>query len=124
APQAVAAPQPRPAEPVRPAASASAPRVAAVKICAECGTVRAVNLVENPGEGSGLGAIAGGVVGGILGNQIGDGSGRRIATVAGAAGGAYAGHQIEKRVKTTRYWNVVVRMEDGTTRNFPFDTEP
>src|SRR5690606_33526127 len=50
APQAVAAPQPRPAEPVRPAASASAPRVAAVKICAECGTVRAVNLVENPGE--------------------------------------------------------------------------
>lgn len=123
-----------PAQPAKPVASAPArtqqrttdspPRVAAARICADCGTVTAVNPVEKQGEGSGLGAVAGGVVGGVLGNQVGDGSGRRIATVAGAAGGAYAGHQIEKHVKTTRHWNVVVRMEDGTTRVVPFESEP
>jgi len=123
-----------PAQPAKPVAAAPArtqqrpaeapKRVAAAPACAECGTVSAVNVVERQGEGSGLGAVAGGVVGGVLGNQIGDGSGRRIATVAGAAGGAYAGHQIEKHVKTTKQWNVVVRMDDGTSRVVPFESEP
>jgi outer membrane lipoprotein SlyB len=98
-------------------------RVAA-RACANCGTVRSVNVVERAGEGSGLGAIGGAVVGGVLGNQIGDGSGRRVATVAGAAGGAYAGHQVEKHVKTSKTWNVAVRMEDGSTRSFPYASEP
>lgn len=104
-------------EPVR---VASAPP----RACANCGSVEAVNVIEQQGEGSGLGAVAGGVAGALLGNQIGGGSGRKIATVAGAAGGAYAGHQIEKHVKTTKRYDVVVRMEDGSTRTFPYDTEP
>src|SRR5512138_1384654 len=33
------------------------------------------------------GTVIGAVVGGVLGNQIGDGSGRKIATAAGAAAG-------------------------------------
>lgn len=37
-----------------------------------------------------LGSIAGAVVGGVLGHQIGGGTGRDIATVAGAAAGGYA----------------------------------
>lgn len=41
------------------------------------------------------GTIAGAVVGGLLGNQIGGGSGKKLATVAGAAGGAYAGRRIQ-----------------------------
>jgi len=97
---------------------------AAARACANCGTVQAVNAVERPGEGSGLGAIGGAVVGGMLGNQIGDGSGRRIATVAGAAAGAYGGHQVEKHVKSSKSWNVVVRMQDGESRTFPFASEP
>jgi len=104
-------------EPVR---VASAPP----RVCANCGSVEAVNVIEQQGEGSGLGAVAGGVAGALLGNQIGGGSGRKIATVAGAAGGAYAGHQVEKHVKTTKRYDVVVRMEDGSARNFPYDAEP
>lgn len=130
APAAVPAPQaarpkaaeaPRQAERTR---SAERTRVAAARTCANCGTVKAVNVVEHQGKGTGLGAVGGAVVGGVLGNQIGDGGGRRVATVAGAAGGAYAGHQIEKHVKTTKSWNVVVRMEDGGSRSFPYSSDP
>lgn len=102
-----------------PARVASAPRS-----CANCGRVEAVNAIQQKGEGSGLGAIAGGVVGGILGNQVGGGSGRTVATVAGAGAGAYAGHEIEKQVKKTLRYDVVVRLEDGTSRTFPYQAEP
>jgi outer membrane lipoprotein SlyB len=92
--------------------------------CTSCGTIENIRAVEQPGEASGLGAVAGGVIGGILGNQIGGGSGRKIATVAGAAGGAYAGHQIEKsRNKTVRY-AIDVRMNDGTLRTLEQAAEP
>jgi uncharacterized protein YcfJ len=46
-----------------------------------------------------LGTVAGAVIGGVLGHQIGGGSGREIATVAGAAGGGYAGNRIQKNVQ-------------------------
>lgn len=93
-------------------------------ICADCGKVTTIHVVEQEGEGTGLGAVAGGVIGGVLGNQIGRGNGRKIATVAGAAGGAYAGHQAEKHVRTTKRWKVAVRMENGSTRMFSYDHEP
>lgn len=35
--------------------------------------------------------LAGAVIGGVVGHQLGGGKGKDIATVAGAAGGAYAG---------------------------------
>ena len=93
-------------------------------VCGTCGRVEAVEVFEQKGEGTGLGAVAGGVVGGVLGNQVGGGSGRKIATVAGVAGGAFAGHEIEKRVKATKHYEVAVRMDDGTLRRFPYDVEP
>ena len=34
-------------------------------------------------------------VGGLLGNQVGGGSGKKIATVAGAAAGGYAGNKVQ-----------------------------
>lgn len=43
------------------------------------------------------GAVAGGLVGGLLGNQVGGGKGKTLATLAGAAGGALAGHEIQKK---------------------------
>jgi len=104
-------------------AAAEMPRPAP-QICADCGKVTTVQMVQQEGEGTGLGVVAGGVVGGVLGNQIGRGTGRKIATVAGAAGGAYVGHQAEKSMKSTKRWDVAVRMENGDTRMFSFDHEP
>ncbi len=92
--------------------------------CGNCGTVENVVVQSVAGEASGLGAVIGGVAGGLLGNQVGRGTGRTVATVAGVAGGAYAGHQIERRTSSGRRYEVVVRMEDGSTRVFPYDTEP
>ncbi len=45
------------------------------------------------------GSAIGAVVGGLLGNQIGGGNGRKLATIAGAAAGGYAGNRIEHRVQ-------------------------
>ena len=46
-----------------------------------------------------IGTIAGAVIGGVIGHQVGGGSGRDIATVAGAAGGGYAGNRIQKNLQ-------------------------
>jgi len=93
-------------------------------ICTSCGVVTSVNAIKQQGEGSGLGAVAGGVVGGLLGNQVGGGTGKKIATVAGAAGGAFAGHQVEKNMKSSTHYEVTVKMDDGAVRTFPFDAQP
>jgi outer membrane lipoprotein SlyB len=117
-------PEPLPYDPAGdPARVANAPQPRPA-ICANCGNVDAVNVVEQKGEGSGLGAVAGGVAGGLLGNQVGRGTGRTVATVVGAAGGAFAGHQVEKHVKSSKSYEVIVRMEDGGMRRFPFENQP
>ena len=41
------------------------------------------------------GTAAGAVVGGLLGNQIGDGSGRKVATVGGAVAGGAVGRKLQ-----------------------------
>lgn len=110
-------------EPVRVASAAQQPKHVAAA-CASCGTVSAVNVVEHKGEGSGIGAVAGGVVGGLLGNHVGGGNGRTLATVAGVAGGALAGNEVEKRYKSERSYQVAVRMDDGTTRHFTYEAAP
>lgn len=43
------------------------------------------------------GAVVGGLVGALAGNQIGGGKGKKLATVGGAAAGAFAGHEIQKK---------------------------
>ncbi|MGQ5524294.1 glycine zipper 2TM domain-containing protein [Chitinimonas sp. PSY-7] len=45
------------------------------------------------------GTVIGGLIGGALGNQVGGGNGKKLATVAGAAGGAYAGNQVQKNMQ-------------------------
>jgi len=52
--------------------------------------------------------------------QVGSGRGKDVATVAGAAGGAYVGHQVEKNQKSTTTYQVVVKMEEGNTRTFTY----
>lgn len=84
--------------------------------CSSCGVIESVREVSSGGEGSGLGAAGGAVVGGLLGHQVGGGSGKQIATVVGAVGGAVAGNEVEKRVKSTRSYDITVRLDDGSTR--------
>jgi len=100
-------------------AAARAPR-----ICTECGVIDTINVVDKKGEGSGVGAVGGAVVGGLVGNQIGNGRGNTVATVAGALGGAFAGNEVEKRVKSVKEYQVTVRMEDGNSRSFMFESAP
>ncbi|TXG76434.1 MAG: glycine zipper 2TM domain-containing protein [Rhodocyclaceae bacterium] len=84
--------------------------------CRHCGVVESVRQVQVKGAATGVGAVAGGLTGAIVGSQFGRGNGRTAMGVAGAAGGAYAGHEIEKNLHTTTTHRVVVRMEDGTAR--------
>lgn len=90
--------------------------------CDNCGTVTSVKTIKVKGEGTGLGAVTGGVLGGVLGHQIGGGRGKDVATVAGAAGGAYAGHQTEKNMKSRMRYQVVVKLESGASRTFTFNS--
>ena len=92
--------------------------------CNTCGVVQSMRYVEEKGKGSGLGMVAGGVVGGVLGHQIGSGRGNTVATIAGAAGGAYAGNEIEKNQKKKTYWAVTIRMDNGATRNLTYTNKP
>lgn len=106
------------AAPVAQAAPPPAP------VCANCGVVEAINVVEVKGDGSYLGMIGGGVAGAVLGNQVGSGSTKTIARVLGAAGGAYAGNEIEKRIKTSKHYEVTVRLNNGGAQMVSSPTPP
>jgi uncharacterized protein YcfJ len=45
------------------------------------------------------GTVIGGLAGGLLGSTLGGGNGRTLATVAGAAAGAYGGNQVQKSMQ-------------------------
>lgn len=85
---------------------------------ARYGVVQSIDLVHQQGtSGVGAGAIVGAVVGGVLGNQVGKGDGRTAATVLGAAGGAFAGNEIQKRNQQPQQPDAVqlqVRLNDGS----------
>lgn len=91
--------------------------------CRKCGVVESVVAVRRQGQAKGIagtkvtpGMAIGGVVGGVLGNQLGHGDGRAATTVIGAAGGAYAGHAIEKNRAQYTAYVMHIRMNDGSMR--------
>ena len=89
------------------------------------GIVQSIELVKQDRAGNtiGFGTIAGAVVGGLVGNQIGSGKGNTAATVVGAAGGAYVGHELENRnQQPANAYRVSVRMENGSTQTLIQDT--
>ena len=90
--------------------------------CTDCGVVVAVRQSEKKGEATGVGAVVGGVAGAVVGREIADG--RDAGTLLGAAGGAIAGHQIERHARTTQRFHVDVRMEDGTVKTVTSETVP
>jgi outer membrane lipoprotein SlyB len=92
--------------------------------CADCGRVEAVNQRTEQGKTSGVGAVGGAVAGGLLGNQVGKGDGNTVATVGGAIAGGVIGHQVEKQMKKKKVWDVVVRLDDGSTRTATYAERP
>ena len=102
---------------------ANVPALAAAN-CKSCGTVTAVQTMPNRGEATGAGAVVGGVLGGVLGHQVGGGRGKDVATVAGAAGGAYVGHQTERNMRSGVRYRVDVRMDNGKRRSFHYRSAP
>ncbi|MEM5296448.1 glycine zipper 2TM domain-containing protein [Burkholderia sp. JPY481] len=95
-----------------------------VAVDRDAGEVVAVNAVQTQEPTTGLGAVGGAVAGGLLGNQVGQGRGRVLATIAGAVGGGLAGNGIEHAVRKVATYQVQVRMQDGSYRNFNYDTQP
>jgi outer membrane lipoprotein SlyB len=92
--------------------------VASKAICADCGVIESIQIINDVKETSGVGLVGGAVVGGLLGNQVGGGRGKDVATVAGAVGGAVAGNAIEKQSGSTRHYVITVRFDDGSSRVF------
>ena len=92
--------------------------------CADCGQVVGVLMQTKKGKGGALGTIGGGVAGALLGHQVGGGTGKDVATIAGAAGGAYAGYKAEEKLRSAKTWSVTVKMDNGEQRVIEFDHEP
>ena len=92
--------------------------------CKDCGQVQSIRYVEEKGKTSGVGMVAGGVLGGVLGHQIGGGTGKTVATVAGAAGGAYVGNKVEQNRNTKGHWEVSLKMDGGNMRTLTFSSQP
>lgn len=92
--------------------------------CQDCGRVTAVSVNEKAGDSNAVGLIAGGVAGAVLGRQVGGGLGKDLATIAGAAGGAYAGKKIQENMNTSKVWTVSVKYTNGQTANFDFAQDP
>ncbi|MDD4944019.1 MAG: hypothetical protein PHQ13_10865 [Rhodoferax sp.] len=93
-------------------------------VCTDCGRVTAVNVSEQGGVNGTVGMIAGGVAGAVLGHQVGGGFGKDLATIAGAAGGAYAGKTLAEGAGGRKVWTVSVQYTDGRTGSFNFEQDP
>ena len=64
-----------------------------------CEQVAVTKQVPVKDQNKVAGMAIGAVVGGLLGRQVGGGNGRRIATVVGAAAGAFAGNKQQERMQ-------------------------
>jgi outer membrane lipoprotein SlyB len=98
--------------------------VAKSAVCHSCGTVSTIRATEVMAKPTGVGAVAGGVLGAVVGNQMGGGNGRTVMTVVGAAGGAYAGNEVEKRHNSQMRYTVYVRLDNGGHRTFYLNQPP
>lgn len=114
-----------PPPPVAQAQVPQAPEVRKPVPAGILGVVESVREVSTPAkESNGVGPIAGGIAGAVIGNQFGKGMTRNVATVAGAAIGAFGGREIESRVRSAKHWEVSVRLDDGTQRTITSETQP
>ena len=101
-----------------------APAREPIVVCTTCGVITAITAVKSDGKGTGIGVVAGGLAGLVIGNQIGGGSGRTIAKIAGAAGGAFVGNEAEKKARAQTSYEIRVRLDDGTETTVTEATAP
>jgi uncharacterized protein YcfJ len=74
----------------------------------ECQDVQVQKRAPTQDPNRVTGTVVVGGAGGLLGSAIGSGTGRTVATIAGAAGGAYVGNQVQKNAQQK---NVVTTTE-------------
>ncbi|MDR5897906.1 glycine zipper 2TM domain-containing protein [Halomonas vilamensis] len=75
--------------------------------------IRPVQIQADSRTGNLLGGGGGAIIGGLLGRQVGGGSGRDLATVAGALGGAMAGTAAEDASNRINAWEMEIRTDSG-----------
>jgi outer membrane lipoprotein SlyB len=80
---------------------------------ANTGIVDRIEVINRGDPNNIAGTVIGGIVGGLIGSQIGGGTGNTVATIAGAAGGAYAGNQVQRSRTPQESFRVTVRMDSG-----------
>jgi outer membrane lipoprotein SlyB len=82
--------------------------------CAICGTVDSIRAVQ----------VAGDATGAAVGRQPGTGEGNPVMTILGAAGGVFAGEEIDKNAKGQFAYRVTIRMDDGSFRTVSLPSIP
>ncbi len=90
------------------------------------GQVTNIEVLHNRTSGT-VGTVAGGAVGALAGSQVGGGSGKTLATVAGAIGGALIGRSIEQNTRLGEgqaYYRVTVRFNDNSSRFYDYSEVP
>lgn len=86
------------------------------------GEVSNIEMFIVKADSSGASAILGAVAGGVVGHQMGSGSGRDLATGAGAIGGAVVGNEIEQRNEGDReIYRITVNIDNGDTLQFEYE---
>ena len=86
------------------------------------GTVDRIEVINRSDSSNVAGTIIGGIIGGVIGHQIGSGNGNTAATVVGAAGGAYAGNQVQQwRRADHETFRVTVRISGGSYQTITTD---
>jgi outer membrane lipoprotein SlyB len=88
------------------------------EVCDNCGTVRSISRVNRRNSNNTGAIVLGAVVGGVLGNQVGGGSGKKVATVAGAVAGGAIANNATRDDKRKTYYRIEVRMDNGRIRSY------
>lgn len=90
---------------------------------ARVGTVISITQDSVQNVNTAAAGIGGALIGGGIGSLFGGGSGQTVATVIGAAGGAYLGSQAAQR-NHTFVWRIGVRYDDGSVATVQQTTAP
>jgi outer membrane lipoprotein SlyB len=87
------------------------------------GTVISITQDSVQNVNTAAGGIGGALIGGGIGSLFGGGTGQTVATIVGAAGGAYLGSQAAQRSQTF-VWRIGVRYDDGSVATVQQTTAP
>ncbi|MFW1676387.1 glycine zipper 2TM domain-containing protein [Pontibacter sp. JAM-7] len=93
----------------------------------ECVQRQVTKVAPKKDEHQIAGTAVGAVVGGLIGNQVGGGSGKKIATLAGAAAGGYAGKKVQEDMQNKDTYTEVethcATVNDKKQRVIGYDVE-